>query len=119
MARVWVAESIPLKQGLKQMKEVRPRILISVAESIPLKQGLKLPSYMLYCQRYMGCGEHSIKTRIETRIFNILDFDYHRCGEHSIKTRIETCDHPKTDIPYMSCGEHSIKTRIETVTMTR
>jgi len=37
-----VAESIPLKQGLKQGRGMAADQAYNVAESIPLKQGLKL-----------------------------------------------------------------------------
>jgi len=115
------------------------RISARVAESIPLKQGLK---HTLNCGvglRFAGCGEHSIKTRIETRGPEICRAGNFCCGEHSIKTRIETllgnlsqgprnhvaesiplkqglklADTIIVDLELFCCGEHSIKTRIET-----
>jgi len=61
-----------------------------VAESIPLKQGLKPRQCYSRNELCLGCGEHSIKTRIETRYVKNLTCQKFGCGEHSIKTRIET-----------------------------
>jgi len=61
-----VAESIPLKQGLKLDLICSNILAWIVAESIPLKQGLKLYDPELQISTILGCGEHSIKTRIET-----------------------------------------------------
>jgi len=61
-----VAESIPLKQGLKPQSGFWHDYCMRVAESIPLKQGLKHFSQDIFQDDILSCGEHSIKTRIET-----------------------------------------------------
>jgi len=61
-----VAESIPLKQGLKLLIDSDGSFEFTVAESIPLKQGLKPVGSGSGAISEGGCGEHSIKTRIET-----------------------------------------------------
>ena len=62
----YVAEVVPLKQGLKLNHLLFLAVSLLVAEVVPLKQGLKLTKQELNGELTYSCRGSSIKTRIET-----------------------------------------------------
>ena len=113
----YVAEVVPLKQGLKHSQleadyysdlscrgsSIKTRIetqylaykretaqVFHVAEVVPLKQGLKHIVNTNF-QKFLSCRGSSIKTRIETQPVLHRDGRWRMgCRGSSIKTRIET-----------------------------
>ncbi len=88
----FVAEQLPLEQGLKRgIRQGFPCLFSLVAEQLPLEQGLKPSPRSCLGSRCGRCRTASTRTRIETNVvLQAYPFILPCCRTASTRTRIET-----------------------------